>query len=204
MKAALQSLERSATAGVALSESLSLVALANRQVNKLTSIVDDLVDVNKIQSGRLQLNKSKFMLSEAVKEMIGELQLHHTDRTFEMTFENEEPVTADKIRIDQVIMNLLSNAVKYSGSKGIVRVIIEGSPEGTKCSVTDQGIGILSDLQPYVFDRFFRVHASSQLFSGLGLGLFISSEIVKQHGGSIGVESAEGKGSRFWFILPAE
>lgn len=202
MKAALQSLERAVVAGLDLNKSLSLVTLANKQVNKLTNIVNDLVDVNKIQSGKLLLNKSRYLLSDAVKEMIAELQHHQTECSFEISIENEHPVTADKIRIDQVVLNMLSNAVKYSASKGVIHVVIEGSSPGTKCIVTDEGIGIPSDLQPYVFDRFFRVHASSQLFSGLGLGLFISAEIVKQHGGSIGVESEEGKGSRFWFILP--
>jgi len=202
MKAALQSLERSAIAGVDLNKSLSLVGLANKQVNKLTDIVNDLVDVNKIQSGKLQLNKSQFKLSDSVKEMIEELQHHQPGSNFEIAIQDEEPLTADKIRIDQVIMNLLSNALKYSAAKGIIQVAIESIPAGTKCTIADEGIGIPSDLQPYVFDRFFRVHASSQRFSGLGLGLFISSEIIKQHGGTIGVESEEGKGSRFWFILP--
>lgn len=201
MKAALQSLERSASAGTELNQ--SLVTLANKQVNKLTEIVNDLVDVSKIQSGKLQLKKTVFMLSTAVQDIVAEFDLQKADCTFDIHIENELPVNADKIRIEQVISNLLSNAVKYSPSKGTIRIRVEGMNEGTICSVSDEGIGIPQELQPFVFDRFFRVHPSSQMFSGLGLGLFISSEIVRQHGGSIRVESHEDKGSRFWFNLPA-
>ncbi len=204
MKAAVQSLERAVSANKETGKSLSLVTLANRQVNKLTEIVNDLVDVSKIQAGKLRLNKTLFRLSNSVKEIVAELELQKTDCMFYIRFEDELPVSADKIRIEQVISNLLSNAIKYSPPKARIQVNIETIQGRTVCSVTDKGIGIPQELQPFIFDRFFRVHPSSQLFSGLGLGLFISSEIVKQHDGSMHVESEEGKGSRFWFDLPAE
>jgi two-component system CheB/CheR fusion protein len=201
MKAALQSLERSVLTGFEPDKSISLVSLANKQVNKLTNIVNDLVDVSKIQAGKLRLNKSEFLLSNSFKEVINELEYQYPGYPFEIKINSEIVVNADKIRIDQVILNLLSNAVKYSQPKGVVHIRIEQILDGMRCSVYDEGIGIPIELQPFVFDRFFRVHASSQMFSGLGLGLFISSEIIKQHGGKIGVESTAGKGSCFWFIL---
>ena len=147
-----------------------------------------------------------FVLVENAKQLVSysglDIQHNQSGCEFEIDVKNEASVNADRLRIDQVIMNLLSNAVKYSEFKGVVHIKVESNDNGTKCTVTDQGIGIPADLQPYVFDRYFRVHASSQSFSGLGLGLFISSEIVKQHGGNIGVASEEGKGSCFWFVLP--
>ncbi len=202
MKASLQSLERAALAGTGPDKALSLVSLANRQVNKLTGIVNDLTDVSKIQSGKLQLNKSVFTLSDSVKELIADFELQKTDCSFVIQAGDELPVNADKIRIDQVISNLISNAVKYSPSNATISILVETTQNRTVCSVTDEGIGIPEELQPFIFDRFFRVHPSSQMFSGLGLGLFISSEIVKQHGGSMEVQSQEGKGSCFSFALP--
>ena len=202
MKVALQSLERAALSGTGPDKAISLVNLANRQVNKLTTIVNDLVDVSKIQSGKLELNKSIFTLSGSVKEIIADFELQKPDCKFVLQVNEETLVTADKVRIEQVIANLLSNAIKYSPPKGVISIIIESRQNHTVCSVSDEGIGIPGDLQPFIFDRFFRVHPSSQLFSGLGLGLFIAAEIVKQHGGSIEVQSQEGKGSCFSFSLP--
>ena len=202
MKAALQSLERSGRTGVELSRAMPIVNLANKQVNKLAAIVNDLVDVNKIQAGKLLLNKTRFLLSDCIRELVNEFEHQKQKCRFEIETGNEEPVTADKNRVEQVIFNLLSNAVKYSNPGGKVRILVQGIGAAVKCSVTDEGIGIPVDFQPFIFDRFFRVHTSSQTFSGLGLGLFISSEIIKQHGGSMGLESEEGKGSCFWFIIP--
>lgn len=202
MKAALQTLERSLSGNIDIGKSLSLVTLANRQVNKLTAIVDDLVDVSRIQSGKLRLNKSAWMLSSSVQEIVSELRLQNAGYRIDITVKNEIPVLADKARIDQVISNLLSNAIKYSPSAATIDVEIDWTKEGMTCSVIDKGIGIPEDQQPFVFDRFYRVHPSSQLFSGLGLGLYISSEIIKHHKGTIWVESQEGKGSCFSFTLP--
>lgn len=152
----------------------------------------------------MQLNKSNYDLNESLQDCLQEIQ--QQTKKHELVIEQDGPVqiAADRTRIEQVIINLLSNAVKYSPKEGRIFISIKTDEEGLKFSVTDQGIGIPADKQAYIFDRFFRVHESSQMFSGLGLGLFISSEIIAQHNGTMGLESEEGKGSTFWFTLPLQ
>jgi signal transduction histidine kinase len=205
MKASLESLRKLVLKREVLKESTPLVDIANRQVNKLAAIINDLVDVNKIQSGKLQLNKTVFSLEAAIQDCIAEIEPQAKGYNIIMAGQQDETlIYVDKARIEQVITNLLSNAVKYSPLKRDIYVKIELNGTDVKVSVSDQGIGIPADKLPYVFDRFFRVHASSQVFSGLGLGLFISAEIIKQHNGKMGAESKEGQGSVFWFSLPKE
>jgi len=203
MKAALQSLDRSVSSGSDLTRSLPLVKLANRQVEKLTNIVNDIVDVSKLQADKLALNRSSIVFNNCVNDAVHEFRFQYPDCSIETEERDQIYVSADKIRLEQVISNLLSNAFKYSNGKGTIKINIRQDADQCMCSVTDEGIGIAADLQPFIFDRFFRVHTSSQTFSGLGLGLFIASEIIKKHNGSIHVQSEEGKGSRFWFTLPA-
>jgi signal transduction histidine kinase len=202
MKASLQSLRNMVLKNETLKESLPLVEIANRQVAKLTVIVNDLVEVSKIQSGKLQLNKTSFALYTAVNDCIAEIAHQAKGYNFIVEQQVDGIVLADKMRIEQVITNLLSNAVKYSPGQRRICVNIERDGMDIRVSVSDQGIGIAADKLPFIFDRFFRVHESSQVFSGLGLGLFISAEIIKQHNGKIGAESKEGEGSVFWFSLP--
>lgn len=203
MKAALQSLEKSVQVGSEIKKTIPVVTMANKQVNRLIGIVNDLLDVDQIQSGNLKLNKTIYLLSDSIREIVAQVKLQNSEHILTIEDDHKGLVEADKIRIENVIMNLLTNAIKYSPEKGNIRILIEKTTVGVKCSVIDNGIGIPADLQPYVFDRFFRVHASSQFFSGLGLGLYISAETVRRHGGNIGLESEEEKGSVFWFTLPA-
>jgi len=101
-----------------------------------------------------------------------------------------------------VLINLLSNAIKYAPGTDKVVIKVTKVDEGTKIAITDFGIGIPKAKQQYLFDRFYRVDDTSQKYAGLGLGLYISSEIVRQHKGHINIESEEGKGSTFWFVIP--
>ena len=111
-------------------------------------------------------------------------------------------LNADRNRIEQVLINLVSNAIKYSPDSDKVVINIERTKDGVKIAVTDFGIGIPGNKIPFLFDRFYRVDDASQRYAGLGLGLYISSEIVKRHNSHIYIESEEGKGSTFWFLLP--
>eukprot|EP01037_Dinobryon_pediforme_P005005 gene5005-5053_t len=202
MKASLQSLQKLAAKNDSLKDATPLLTIANRQMIKLSAIVNDLVDVSKTQSGKLELNKTTFPLSAAVKDCIMEIEHHEKAYQFIIEQDVDGLVNADRGRIEQVIINLLTNAVKYSPVNRIISISIEPTGQGFKVSVKDQGIGIPADKLPFIFDRFFRVHESSQVFSGLGLGLFICAEIIRQHEGEMGVESKEGEGSVFWFSLP--
>ncbi|PJJ80413.1 sensor histidine kinase [Mucilaginibacter auburnensis] len=203
VKASLQLIERM----VALEEKLQsvepLVKRASRQVDKLTGIVKDLLDVTRIQEGKLELFRSEFVLADLIAENIEQCQ--PTESKHEITVSGDAQLTvfADRNRLDQVLCNLLTNAIKYSPDANRIDIRFEALPDGgLRLAIADYGIGIPEDQIQNVFDRFFRIEHTSQNFSGLGLGLFISSEIIKRHGGQMGVESELGKGSTFWFILP--
>jgi two-component system CheB/CheR fusion protein len=104
--------------------------------------------------------------------------------------------------MEQVIINLISNAVKYSPGQEKVTITVSSHNREIKIAITDFGIGIPKDKLPFLFDRFYRVDDTSQRYSGLGLGLYISAEIVRRHDGVIGIESRPGEGSTFWFTIP--
>jgi len=202
MKASLQILNKISTGKYDPEKTGSFINMANKQVDKLMAIVTDLLDVSKIQSGKMLLNKTSYRFDESLRECAIEMMLHGP--AHEISIECIEPVMvyADRLRIEQVIVNLLSNAIKYSPGKTAISVKIEKHNDELKCSVTDYGIGIPPEQQPFIFQMFYRVDDSSANFPGLGLGLFISSEIIKKHEGKIGLDSVAEKGSTFWFTLP--
>ena len=179
----------------------ALAGKANKQINKLTSLIEDLLDMTKIQAGKLQLDKDLFAVSTALREWVDGANFHGNTHQIVIETDEEYWIEGDKNRLEQVLVNLLSNAVKYSPDTDKIVIKYAKQNDVIKVSVTDFGIGIPSDKLPFVFDRFFRAK-DDHTFSGLGLGLYISSEIIKQHGGIMGVESEENKGSCFWFTLP--
>ena len=202
LKALLQMAERMSAGKEELKPAHSYLQRAVKQVDKLVILIKDLLDVTKIQSGNLELRKTNFPLSDLITECCAELQdSNKTHRLICNEIENLE-VYADRTRIEQVIVNLVSNAVKYSPDREKVLIDVTETDQGTKIAVTDFGIGIAKDKLPFIFDRFYRVEDNSQKYAGLGLGLYISAEIVKQHNGQIHIDSEEGKGSTFWFTIP--
>lgn len=174
---------------------------ANNSVDKLVELLDDLMNVSKIQQGQLALNKTWFNLASLAEECCEHTRL---DSMQQFTFDGDKTlaVFADYRRIDQVVVNFVGNAIKYSPDSEKIVLTIESLDDFVKLSVRDFGIGISAEKLPHLFDRYFRVDSSGVQFSGLGLGLYISAEIIKRHGGEIGVESQVGKGSTFWFTLP--
>ena len=202
LKIALQIIERTTSKHDDMKPALSFVRKAIRQVDKIIELIKDLLDVTKIQSGKLELNKSNFLLKELIDECFEELQDSSIGHKLILEGDASCEIFADRNRIEQVLINLISNAIKYSPKAGKVITKVTRLNKGVKIAITDFGIGIPKEKLHLIFDRFYRVDETSHKFAGLGLGLYISSEIVIQHNSSIKIESEEGEGSTFWFILP--
>lgn len=169
---------------------------------KLESLINDLLDVSKINAGKLQFNKSIFNLNELLQECCGNLQLSVT--THRIIFSETEQINiyADRFRMEQVIDNLLSNAVKYSPNADTVSVTFKVEQESIIIAVEDHGIGIDSQELEKLFDRYYRSDNAAERFGGLGLGLFISSEIIKAHQGTFWIESELGLGTTVYIRIP--
>ena len=173
-----------------------------RQVNKLTSLISDLFDASKIEAGKLNLNYEVFDLSKLVLDITE--TFHYSAGTHKIILDDvERPflVEADKQRIEQVIINLFTNAIKYSPNADKVFVSLSTAGNSVQLTVKDEGIGLTSDQQKQIFTRFFRVDGNSNI-SGLGLGLYLSKEIVDRHNGILSVKSEPAKGSKFSFTIP--
>ncbi|RKH22856.1 PAS domain S-box protein [Corallococcus sp. CA041A] len=177
--------------------------IINRQIDRMAKLVEDLLDISRLQAGRLSLELEPFDLSQLVLETRDRMAV--LSQTHELKVEVPERLegTWDRGRLDQVLTNLLSNAIRYSpeGGQVLVRLAVEGD-SGVHLSVKDQGVGIPSEKQRLIFERFGRAHGSK--YGGLGLGLTISQGIVEQHGGRIWAESTGtvGQGSTFNVWLP--
>jgi two-component system CheB/CheR fusion protein len=204
LKGALQMIERIAPKIDEMKQVRMFVQKAIKQVDKLVELIGDLLDVTKIQSGKLSLRKTDFLLDDLVKECCEELQSSSPKHSLVVEGDKGVEIRADRNRLEQVLINLISNAIKYSPEGEKVIIDVTQTNEGVKISITDFGIGIPKTKIPYLFDRFYRVDEVSQRYAGLGLGLYISSEIVKRHHGHINIDSEEGKGSTFWFVIPLE
>jgi PAS domain S-box-containing protein len=182
-----------------------MIGKMDAQINRLTSLIGDLLDVTKINSGKLQFNNTEFDFNHMVKELVEDLQRTTQKHTLIENYSEQVTIFGDKERIGQVISNLITNAVKYSphANKIILNTTIKDK-EVILC-VQDFGIGISKNNLDKIFEQFYRVSGDMQhTFPGLGLGLYISSEIIKREGGRIWVTSCEGEGSTFCFALPLQ
>ncbi len=186
-------------------EASGMLTIMDKQINKLTRLISDLLDATKVNAGQMQLHydEDSFDYNELVKEISGEMQRTTQTHIIQLHLSETKTIVGDKNRIGQVLSNLITNAIKYSpGAREIVISTTLGNSEIT-CSVQDFGIGIPASEYPKLFTRFFRVsNAGINTFPGLGLGLYISSEIINRHSGTITFKSEEGKGSVFSFSLP--
>ena len=202
LKLLLQMMERTVAKNDEMKPFGATIAKSVKQVDKLVELIKDLLDVTKIQTGKLELQKSTFLLDELVIECIEEFQMQSPKHRLIIEGDKNITVKADRNRIEQVLVNLVSNAIKYSPDADKVVISVKQLNEGVKISITDFGIGILKNNLPLIFDRFYRVDEKSQRYAGLGLGLYISAEIVRRHDGHISIDSEVGKGSTFWFVIP--
>jgi PAS domain S-box-containing protein len=180
-----------------------MVMKMDSQLNRLTNLIGDLLDVTKINSGKILFNKTWFDFNKVVQENIIDLQHTTNKHILVMDFKDVGEIYSDKDRIGQVITNLITNAVKYSPYSNRIIISTEKGNEVVTVCVQDFGIGIADDKKDKVFEQFYRVSGNKQhTFPGLGLGLYISNEIIKREGGKMWVNSVEGKGSTFCFSLP--
>lgn len=173
------------------------------QLKKLSSLVDDLLDVSKIEAGKLNFSKDDFDLREVIEEAID--MIAHANPGYHIEFESGNSnciITGDSHRIEQVVINLLTNAIQYSPDSNSLKVYLIEKPHEIKVGVEDYGIGIAEEKLQNIFSRYYRIDGSNGKFSGLGIGLYICHEIVSRHNGKIWAESNLGEGSTFWFSLP--
>jgi two-component system phosphate regulon sensor histidine kinase PhoR len=175
---------------------------ANQVANKLQYLVNDLLDVSKIQAGRLEYKLGWLNISEILIGCIENAQHIYPEHTFENKVQPGLFANGNAERLEQVVMNFINNSVKYSLSNKHIIIKTEQTQDSVRVSVSDFGIGMTQKEIERIFERFYRVEDKKFMASGLGMGLYISSEIINAHNGKIGVVSEPGKGSTFYFDLP--
>ncbi|MDB5121770.1 MAG: hypothetical protein JWN56_2988 [Sphingobacteriales bacterium] len=180
-----------------------MVNSSNTHLKKVINLVNDLLSSTRIEQGQLTLNKTRFVISKMIDSCCDHIRLGGK-YNLNMQGDLELEVFADEYKIDQVIVNFVNNAIKYAPESTEIILLITKEGENAKVSVQDFGSGISPEKIPHLFDRFFRAHNSGIQYSGLGLGLYISQQIIEKHGGQIGVESTLGEGSTFWFTIPIQ
>jgi signal transduction histidine kinase len=187
-----------------LNTSEEYLDIALDQIDRMSRLILELLDVSRIETGRLEIRREPIAWSHFVRDVV---HRHHTavsDRRFHVSVpDDNRVVTGDRDRLEQVLGNLLENAVKYSPDGSDITVTVEDKGDSFVTAVCDRGIGIPSDELGQVFERFHRGRqVSSTNYGGLGLGLYITKQIIERHGGTIWVESREGQGTTFYFSLP--
>lgn len=178
----------------------------DKQLNHLQMLIDDLLDMSKVQRGKLEYHEKYFSLVKVVTETVKDMQAitpSHTILLKTAVLEKDDTVFADQDRVYQVLINLLTNAKKYSPNARKIHITIASINNDIVVSIKDSGIGITEDAQEKIFQRYYRAHdRANSTIPGLGIGLYISSEIIKRSGGKMWLKSKEGKGSTFSFSLP--
>ncbi|MDN3583377.1 PAS domain-containing sensor histidine kinase [Mucilaginibacter flavus] len=171
-------------------------------LNKLQHLVNDLLDVSKIHAGRLEYSMAEVNLTELIEITLDNSRHIYPTHRFENHTEGIYKVICNAERVEQVMMNFINNAVKYSQVNNQIIVNAQAKKGMVRISVTDFGVGLSPEQKEKIFERFYRVEDQKFRTGGLGMGLYISTEIISNHKGKIGVESELGKGSTFYFDLP--
>lgn len=178
-----------------------LIEQSNRSMDKISTLIEDLLNLSRMNEGQLKLDKTKFTIAHMLNQCCNHVRVEGKHNLI-LQGDEELEVMADEHRVDQVIVNMVNNAVKYAPNSKQIFFNVEKVGDMARISVRDTGPGIAPDKLSHLFERYYRTDASGYQNSGLGLGLYISAEIIRKHGGEIGVDSELGKGSTFWFTLP--
>ncbi|MCX4217210.1 MULTISPECIES: hybrid sensor histidine kinase/response regulator [Pseudomonas] len=197
-------LARDNAAAFTLDKMHAMVDRDERQIKSLIRLIEDMLDVSRIRTGKLSIRPSRFDLVQLVGTLLENFAQQIEAAETEVSFTATEPVEGqwDEFRIEQVVSNLLTNALRYGG-KSPIQVRVYREDDEARIEVQDQGIGISEENQKRIFQQFERVSAKT-VVAGLGLGLFISEQIVAAHGGSIVVESKINEGALFRVCLPLQ
>src|SRR5260221_6945412 len=184
-------------------ESHTYISKMHDQLRRMKYLVNDFLDISRMRLGRIQFRKSEFDLYELAEEIIDALKYMSTKHKLILKGTKSQIIIGDRERIGQVLINIISNAIKYSPNSNKIIILILSNKKDVTVSVQDNGIGIAKNQQQKVFKRFYRIQDKpSASFPGMGIGLYLVSQIIHQHKGKIRVESKEGKGSTFYFSLP--
>jgi PAS domain S-box-containing protein len=173
----------------------------------LLALINDILDISKIESGRLGLRRQTFDIANALEEILSSIRPQAAVKSIaiQTSLALPESIFADRLRIKQILFNLLSNALKFTPAGGRIRIDAAQRDGFIEVSVSDTGIGIAREQHEAVFDKFYQVGSTTKgVREGTGLGLAITKALVEEHGGSIVLESEPGKGSRFTFTIPVE
>jgi len=179
-----------------------LIKRALQSISRLENLINDLLDVSKIKAGKLPYNMELIHFDDIIRRSVRNVQMLSNTHTIIIKSTANVTLNGDKVRLEQVLNNLLTNAIKYSPDAD--KVEVESIQEGKNLivSVKDYGIGIPNKYLEHIIERYYRIDNSTMRFPGLGVGLFISTEILKRHHAKLFIESEVGKGSTFNFIIP--
>jgi len=192
---------------VDLQEVVAMLARADQKTDQMARLVDDLLDVTRMHTGKFSLDVAHCTLGGLVQEAVSELSQLFPQRVIHLRpCHCPVRVLADAMRVKQVVTNYLTNAIKYSPAEAPIQVGVEQEERQARVSVRDAGPGLSRSDQELIWDRFYQVTAGRGFQNGsrqgLGLGLHICRSIIEAHQGQVGVQSALGEGSTFWFTLP--
>ncbi|MCD0456412.1 PAS domain S-box protein [Chryseobacterium sp. LC2016-27] len=178
-----------------------LIEQSENSIEKMCMLVDELLNMSKMGQDDLDLSYSLFNIYDMLSSSCSHIRFEDGYQ-IHLSGDEKLEVFADLNRIEQVVINFVNNAVKYGKNSKNIFLLVEDKGEDIKVSVKDLGLGIPESALPFIFERYYRADHLGRSYSGLGLGLYICSEIIKKHSGKIGVESKMGEGSNFWFTLP--
>ena len=178
--------------------------LIHRDAMHLLNLVNDILDLSKIEAGRIELQREEFEISPAVEEVLASIRPRGASKSIDIEWQAPPSIAlqADRVRFKQVMYNLLSNAVKFTPEGGRVRIAAAQNNGVVEISVADTGVGIPREEQTAIFDPFYQAAHSKLMHEGTGLGLAITKRLIEQHGGRLWLESDPGNGSLFTFTLP--